>query len=73
MSTVEVRDESKHWRVIAIPAPNVGAELYKAMHVAECEYKTAYGHAAEWDSTFEVLTTDTEIIIRFEIKQGVQP
>ena len=69
MSDVTIRDESKHWRVIAVPNPTNGAEIYKAMQAAELEYERIHDHPNEWDETFEVSANEEEIMVRFEIKE----
>jgi hypothetical protein len=69
MAAFTIYDESKHWRVIAVPSTTVGAELYKAMAAAEQQYQEVYGRANEWDSTFEVLADEEQIRIRFELKE----
>lgn len=63
--TTEV--ESKSWFKVVLPVPSVRAELYKALHRAEQEYERYYGHAAEHDDAFDVLVTDYEIVIQFEL------
>jgi len=70
MAAFIIYDESKHWRVIAVPNPTVGAELYKAMAAAEQQYESAYGRPNEWDDTFEVLADEEQIRIRFEVKNA---
>lgn len=68
MAAFTIYDEHKHWRVIAVPNPTVGAELYKAMHAAEQQYREVYGRDNEWDDTFEVSADEEQIRIQFEVK-----
>lgn len=62
--------ESKSWFRVKLRTPTNGAEFAKAMICAEQEYERRNGHVAEYDDSFEVLSNDEQIVIRFEIKEG---
>ncbi|NUQ98287.1 MAG: hypothetical protein HOY79_17645 [Streptomyces sp.] len=70
MTNVHTRTETKSWFVVVVPAPGWRADLYLGLHWAEQEYERVHGRKAESDDAFEVLASDEEIIIRFEIKTG---
>lgn len=61
--------ESKKWFRVKLRTPTNGAEFAKAMICAEQEYERRNGHEAGYDNTFEVLSGDEQIVIRFEIKE----
>ncbi len=61
--------ESKAWFRVKLRTPTNGAEFAKAMICAEQEYERRNGHKSEWDNDFEVLSSEDEIIIRFEIEE----
>jgi hypothetical protein len=66
MAAYETRDESKHWRLVTLPAKTNRGEMYKALHFADQEYERLHGQPADADTSYEVEGDGEEIIIRIE-------
>jgi hypothetical protein len=71
MATYESRDRHRRWREYVLPNPTLAAELCKAQAAIDHEMRRL-GLDTSYDNAYEVLATEEEIILRFEIEVGVE-
>lgn len=70
MAVHSSRQVTRVWYEVVLPNPCMRGDMLKAMAEAEQRYNLYAGNeAANWDSSYEIVSTEEEIVLRFEERQ----